>query len=207
MVGSYAAVIVDPFTEYSYAIKAGSSLYFGIGERDDNSFCLASSDLTAVLKFTKMLVNMREGEFIEYHKDQYQAYAFRDLRVKRPNLPDEMFKAGDAIEKEPVRSRLRAEDTELQAQYNYFMEQEIHAEVETTGKLVKLFQGGSNTSHFMLDFIRNAQLFDELSDLRNQITKEDILENQQKIFSEYINSSRGEDFYKRAIEQYPKNLC
>ena len=99
MIGSYAAVIVDPFTEYSYAIKAGSSLYFGIGEKDDNGFCLASSDLTAVLKFTKKLVNMREGEFIEYHKDQYQVYAFRDLRVKRPNQPDEAFKAGDVIEK------------------------------------------------------------------------------------------------------------
>jgi len=204
MIGSYAAVIVDPFTEYSYAIKAGSSLYFGIGEKDDNGFCLASSDLTAVLKFTKKLVNMREGEFIEYHKDQYQVYAFRDLRVKRPNQPDEAFKAGDVIEKEPVRSRLRAEDTELQAQYHYFMEQEIHAEVETTGKLVKLFQGGSNTSHFMLDFIRNAQLHDELDDLRKQIAQEDMLENQQKLFSEYINSSRGENFYNKAIKQYPK---
>ncbi|HNX03560.1 MAG TPA: glutamine--fructose-6-phosphate aminotransferase, partial [Candidatus Cloacimonas sp.] len=31
LVGSYAAVIVDPDTETSWAIKTGSSLYFGIG--------------------------------------------------------------------------------------------------------------------------------------------------------------------------------
>ncbi|MCF7911347.1 MAG: SIS domain-containing protein [Candidatus Cloacimonetes bacterium] len=204
MVGSYAAVIVDPYTEYSYAVKAGSSLYFGIGTKDDNGFCLASSDLTAVLKFTKQLVNMREGEFIEYYRDQYQVYAFKDLRVKRPNLPDEKFKAGEPIEKAPVRSRLRAEDTELQPRYKYFMEQEIHAEVETTGKLVKLFQGGSNTSHFMLDFIRNARLYDELAELRMLLLAEDLPEQQEALFSEYVNSSKGEDFYKKAIEQYPK---
>jgi glutamine---fructose-6-phosphate transaminase (isomerizing) len=204
MVGSYAAVIVDPYTEYSYAIKAGSSLYFGIGTKDSNGFCLASSDLTAVLKFTKQLVNMREGEFIEYNQDKYQVYAYKDLRVKRPNLPDEVFKAGDSIEKLPVRSRLRAEDTELLPQYEYFMEQEIHAEVETTGKLVKLFQGGSNTSHFMLDFIRNAQLYDELAELRLQLLAEDEPVQQQALFSEYVNSAKGVDFYNKAIKQYPK---
>lgn len=31
IVGSYAAVIVDPITRTSWAIKAGSSLYFGVG--------------------------------------------------------------------------------------------------------------------------------------------------------------------------------
>ncbi len=204
MVGSYAAVIVDPVTEYSYAIKAGSSLYFGIGKKDDLDFCLASSDLTAVLKFTKQLVNVREGEFIEYYQDKYQVYAFRDLRVKRPNLPDLDFKAGDEIEKKPVRSRLRAEDTELLPQYKFFMRQEIHAEVETTGKLVKLFQGGSNTSRFMLAFIRKAGLYKELDELRKQILAEDLLEDQQRIFSEYVNSDKGKSFYRKAVEQYPK---
>ena len=84
MVGSYAAVVVDPETEYSYAIKAGSSLYFGVGEIDETPFSLASSDLTAVLKFTKMLVNLREGEFVEYRKDKFQIFAFKKLRVKVP---------------------------------------------------------------------------------------------------------------------------
>ncbi len=81
MVGSYAAVVVDPITEYMYAIKAGSSLYFGIGEIEDKKvFGLASSDLTAVLKFTKLLVNMREGEMVEYKSNNFQFYAFKNLK-------------------------------------------------------------------------------------------------------------------------------
>jgi glutamine---fructose-6-phosphate transaminase (isomerizing) len=204
MIGSYAAVIVDPLTEYSYAIKAGSSLYFGVGQKDDLDFCLASSDLTAVLKFTKLLLNVREGEFIEYHKDKYQVYAFRDLRIKRPNLSDQIYQAGDKIPKEPVRSRLRAEDTELLPKYEYFMQQEIYAEIETTGKLVKLFQGGSNTAHYMLEFIKNASLLEELKSLRNMITSEDLPEMQHKIFGEYISSPKGENFYKSVIDRYPK---
>ena len=79
MVGSYAAVIVDPVSEYSYAIKAGSSLYFGIGsiEDDEKKFGLASSDLTAILKFTKTLVNLKEGEFVEYKEDEYKIFAYK----------------------------------------------------------------------------------------------------------------------------------
>jgi hypothetical protein len=40
MIGSYAAVIADPVTETLWCIKAGSSLYFGIGEIEDQKFCL-----------------------------------------------------------------------------------------------------------------------------------------------------------------------
>jgi len=45
--GSYAAVIVDPKTETTWAIKSGSSLYFGVGTVDETPFSLASSDLTS----------------------------------------------------------------------------------------------------------------------------------------------------------------
>ncbi|MCF7919569.1 MAG: SIS domain-containing protein [Candidatus Cloacimonetes bacterium] len=204
MVGSYAAVIVDPFTEYSYAIKAGSSLYFGIGEIEGNRFGLASSDLTAVLKFTKVLVNMREGEFIEFKDEHYQVFAFRDVKVKRPNLPDLNFSAGDKIAKEPVISRLRAEDTELIKPYKYFMEQEIHAEVDTTGKLVKLFQGGSNTCHYMLDFIHSITLYDELNELRHSIVNEEMPQAQLKLFNDYVFSVKGEYFFTQAQKMYPR---
>jgi len=203
MVGSYAAVIVDPVTEYSYAIKAGSSLYFGIGTIDGNKFGLASSDLTAVLKFTKVLVAIREGQFIEYKDENYQIYAFRDMKVKQSNLPDLVFAAGDKVDKEPVLSRLRAEDTELIKPYNYFMDQEINAEVETTGKLVKLFQGGSNTGRYMLNFINNISLYDELDELRKQIISKEYSEDQLKIFNDYVKSEKGEHFYIQTQEKYP----
>ncbi|MDZ4182233.1 MAG: SIS domain-containing protein [Candidatus Cloacimonadaceae bacterium] len=160
MVGSYAAVVVDPVTKTSWAIKAGSSLYFGIGTIEDMPFCLASSDLTAVLRFTKMLVNLREGEFVEYTAESYQVYAQKDLRFKRLNHPDEIYAKGAKIESKPVYSKLRAEDVELLPEYEYFMEQEIYAQSESTGKLVKLFQGGSNTGKRMMKLIREHAMLD-----------------------------------------------
>ena len=88
LIGSYAAVVVDPVTQTMWAIKSGSSLYFGVGELDGIPFALASSDLTAVLRFTKNLVNLREGEFIEFTSDYYQVYAQKNLRFKRLTQPD-----------------------------------------------------------------------------------------------------------------------
>ena len=49
--GSYAAVVVDPVSRTLWAIKAGSSLYFGLGD----DFGIASSDLSSVLKLTRTL--------------------------------------------------------------------------------------------------------------------------------------------------------
>src|ERR1044071_222947 len=46
--GSYAAVVVDPVSRTVWAIKQGSSLYFGLGD----DFAIASSDLSSVLKLT-----------------------------------------------------------------------------------------------------------------------------------------------------------
>jgi len=50
--GSYAAVVVDPISRTLWAIKQGSSLYFGLGP----DFAIASSDLSSVLKLTRMLM-------------------------------------------------------------------------------------------------------------------------------------------------------
>ncbi len=89
------------------------------------------------------MVNLREGEFIEYTAENYQVYAQKDLKFKRLNQPNEIWKTGDQIPTKPVYSKLRAEDVELLPEYEYFMEQEIYAQSETTGKLIMLFHGGS----------------------------------------------------------------
>ncbi len=53
--GSYAAVIVDPVTRVLWAVKQGSSLYFGVGaDRAGGRFAIASSDLSSVLKLTRL---------------------------------------------------------------------------------------------------------------------------------------------------------
>jgi glutamine---fructose-6-phosphate transaminase (isomerizing) len=202
VVGSYAAVIVDPVTEYSYAIKAGSSLYFGIGEIDDNNFSLASSDLTAVLKFTKRLVNLRQGEFVEYNKNNFQVYAFKKLKIKVPQGDNIWFEPGELIKKQAVRSRLRAEDTELIPPYEHFMEQEIHAEIESSGRLIKLFHGGSNTGKRMIALLKDVKLYNNIKEICHKIQETDKYKTQLKIFTEFENSPEVANFYEKIQTNY-----
>ncbi|MCK4979843.1 MAG: glutamine--fructose-6-phosphate aminotransferase, partial [Candidatus Delongbacteria bacterium] len=135
-VGSFAAVIVDPVTERSYAIKAGSSLYAGKGSLDGNDFILLSSDLTAVLKFTKDLINLKEGNFIEYNSDEYQVYTYKDVKIKQKDGSIHEMKKGDKVSSPVTRSKLRAEDTELHPQFHFFMHQEIFNQVESSKNLI-----------------------------------------------------------------------
>lgn len=202
LIGSYAAVIVDPVTETCWAIKAGSSLYFGLGTLEDMSFALASSDLTAVLRFTKQLVNLREGEFIEYNAEHYQVYAQKNLKFKRLNQPDEIWHTGDKIPAKPVYSKLRAEDVELLPEYEYFMEQEIYAQSETTGKLVKLFQGGSNTGKRMLSLLTKAGLRDILLEQVQLFLAENTFEERRRIFTELLNSESFTNFFNQVFSTY-----
>jgi glutamine---fructose-6-phosphate transaminase (isomerizing) len=202
MVGSYAAIIVDPLTETSWAIKAGSSLYFGIGEMDGNKFGLASSDLTAVLRFTKMLINLREGEFVEFEVNKFSVQAFKDFRIKQPGLPDIEVKAGDILDKTPVRSKLRAEDTELVPPFEHFMEQEIHAEVESSGKLIKLFKGGSNTGRRMLDLLKKENFLEHKEKLHADLLKAEEHNKHVEIFQNFRNSEEADKFYNKVKLNY-----
>jgi glutamine---fructose-6-phosphate transaminase (isomerizing) len=201
-VGSFAAVITDPETGLQYAIKAGSSLYFGVGVLEDAPFALASSDLTAVLRYTKNLVKLTEGEFVEYSADRYQIYAYKNLVFKRPGETDLVYDPGDIIHREPARSKLRAEDTELLPQYRYFMEQEIHAESESTGKLVKIFLGGSNTGRRMLNLLDKAKLSEELRRLCADIQKSADYQQQLAFFDQFCASPLSDRFYEKVQSDY-----
>ena len=202
IIGSYAAVIVDPETETSWAIKAGSSLYFGVGEIEGMEFSLASSDLTAVLRFTKLLVNLREGEFVEYNSNYYQVYAQKNLRFKRLGQPDELYATGDKIQAKPKYSKLRAEDVELLPEFEYFMEQEIYAQSESTGKLIKLFQGGSNSGRYMLETINRSGVKEFLSTAMLEIVGTSQMENKQNRFDQLCASKEVEAFIEQAQKSY-----
>lgn len=202
MIGSYAAVIVDPVTELSYGIKAGSSLYFGIG-KDQEKMCLVSSDLTAVLKFTKYLVDLKEGSFVEYSATDYRIFAFRDLTIKKMTQKHLQYKAGEEIPTKAVRSKLRVEDTELLPDYNYFMEQEIYAEVETAGRLVKIISGGSNTGKRMVAFIKETDGFIEpFFTLTENILNEEQYEKQKSLYNDLVNSPLANKFLSAIKKDY-----
>jgi len=202
MVGSYAAVIVDPQTETSWAIKAGSSLYFGIGEIDGLPFSLASSDLTAVLRFTKHLVRLREGEFVEYDADSYQVYAQKNLKFKHLGEADEIYAPRDKIDVKAVYSKLRAEDVELLPDFEYFMEQEIYAQSESTGKLIKLFQGGSNSGRYMLKEIDAAGVRDYLTQSMLEIAGAPHLEDKINKYNALCKSPEIAKLMEHAEKNY-----
>jgi glucosamine 6-phosphate synthetase-like amidotransferase/phosphosugar isomerase protein len=144
--GSFAAVIVDPVTHVMWAVKQGSSLYFGLGtDPVGGRFAIASSDLSSVLKLTRIIVPIIEGEFVEYAPLRHQIYSIEDRTVRTPR-GTATFTAGQAVDREPMRSRLRAKDAALAPPFTSFMDQEIHAQAQAVRGLVTLFFGGSEAA-------------------------------------------------------------
>ncbi len=134
--GSYAAVIVDPVSRCVYGVKRGSSFYFGVGEDEvGGKFGIASSDLSSVLKLTRVLVPMSEGDFVEFDAKGHQVYRLQ-------------LEGEDALplQRQPVRSRLRAQDTALLPPFETFIDQEIHAQVATSRDIIRVFDGGTLAS-------------------------------------------------------------
>jgi glucosamine 6-phosphate synthetase-like amidotransferase/phosphosugar isomerase protein len=132
-----------------WAIKQGSSLYFGLG-RDGvgGPFGIASSDLSAVLRLTRVLVPLSEGECIEYDPAAYQLFGVKDRSAHSPE-GKRSWSAGELVHKEPVRSRLRAKDAALQPPFQTFMDQEIASQEATCRSVVTAFRGGSEAAHLL----------------------------------------------------------
>ncbi|HTJ80075.1 MAG TPA: SIS domain-containing protein [Polyangiaceae bacterium] len=167
--GSYAAVIVDPVTRTAWAIKQGSSLYFGIGNDAAGAFAIASSDLSSVLKRTRVVVPIAEGEMVEYEASRWQIHAVEDRVVKSPSGP-RRYAAGEPILREPVRSRLRAKDTGLVPPFETFMDQEISAQEQTARDVITLYLGGSDASRAVAGRGGLQAIAQPLDALRDQTT-------------------------------------
>ncbi len=159
--GSFAAVIVDPVTRVMWAIKQGSSLYFGVGhDAVSGHFAIASSDLSSVLKLTRVVVPITEGEFVEYEPGSHQIYAIVDR-------PAAKLRAGQPLDREPVRSRLRAKDTALIPPFETFMDQEISAQADTAREVVTLFLGGSEAARAIGSVALRPEIATHLDALRD----------------------------------------
>jgi glucosamine 6-phosphate synthetase-like amidotransferase/phosphosugar isomerase protein len=128
MTGSYAAVVVDPETMTLAAVKAGSSLYMGIGREASGPFTIASSDLASVLSLTKILLPIQEDELALFTHDRF------DIRHLR---------SGKRLARKPLRSRLKVEETGLKEPFKYFMQQEIFSQSEAVRRVIRLFLGRS----------------------------------------------------------------
>ena len=127
--GSFAAIIVDPLSRRLWAIKAGSSLYAGVGDDERGGrFIIASSDLSSVLELTHRVLPLSRGEFLEYTADGHAVFGLAD---------------GKERSRQPVRNRFLTRDISLQPPFTSFMEQEIAAQSRTCREVITLFLGGS----------------------------------------------------------------
>ncbi len=178
--GSYAAVVIDPVTHLLWSIKQGSSLYFGLGkDADGGRFAIASSDLSAVLKLTRVLVPLAEGECIEYDPIGYQLFSVVDRTVATPE-GKRSYRAGEVIAREPVRSRLRAKDAALSPRFSTFMDQEIASQEATCRNVVTLFRGGTEAHRLLTPALEArpaaeiAELVARLDRLRDQANDDEL---------------------------------
>ena len=172
--GSYAAVVVDPVSRLLWAIKQGSSLYFGL-RRDEQGtpFRIASSDLSSVLKLTRVVVPVLEGEVVEFDAVEHRILCVRDRTVPGPAGPVE-YVAGQEVQRTPRRSRLRAKDTALCPPFETFMDQEISAQEQTCRKVIALFGGGSEALELLGPYLsrlteaEQEEILAGLDELRDQ---------------------------------------
>lgn len=167
--GSFAAVVVDPVSRTLWGIKKGSSFYFGMGEQEaGGKLAIASSDLSCVLKLTRVLVPLSEGEVVEYEPGCFQVFRLRPGEPPEPR------------ERRPSRSRLRAKDTALMPPFETFMDQEIHAQKETCRDVLRIFGGGSAQSRLAAPFVddlapdEHAQVDEHVERMLDQHTDEAI---------------------------------
>ncbi|MCL2824360.1 MAG: SIS domain-containing protein [Polyangiaceae bacterium] len=149
--GSFTAVIIDPISGWAVAIKGGSSLYFGLGHDDiGGKFCIASSDLSSILKLTRALVAVTDGEMVEYGPGSYTVYQLPKRGLSTAQEPE-----CKPIERHAVRSRLRAKDTGLVPPFETFMDQEITAQTQTCRDVITMFLGGSQAAQTLTPFVHS----------------------------------------------------
>jgi len=111
--GDYSAAVADPALPGVFAVNAGSSLYAGSGYDEAGSFIIISSDLTCVLSKTRALIPLSDGEGLWITHLGYLVFTVRKaLSFSKPSLR---------------RSKLSIQETQLDANYAHFMEQEIMA--------------------------------------------------------------------------------
>jgi fructoselysine-6-P-deglycase FrlB-like protein len=84
------------------------------------------------------------------------------------------IEAGQPVDREPVRSRLRAKDTALVPPFETFMDQEISAQEQTARDVVRLFLGGSEAARAVRPPVAQGEMIGRLDTLRDQYDDDEI---------------------------------
>ena len=170
--GSYAASIADPDIDGVFAIKAGSSLYAGIGKDEEGEFIVVSSDLTSVLTKTKFLIPLKEGEAIFFTENDYFIFNINEnFYIHKP---------------ESKRSKLNIQDTALSPRYHFYMEQEIFSSISNIDEVLLYYFIDTDELKIFDYFEENRksiiEIFSKIINLNNIKKEEDLKNEAQKIF-------------------------
>ncbi|GAB4177177.1 MAG: hypothetical protein Kow00108_12710 [Calditrichia bacterium] len=203
--GSYAAVIVDPKSEVLWGIKSGSSFYAGKGNFEGNAFMLVSSDLTALLRYTKNVVPLFENQFIECTADDYTVFALKDHTIQTKDKKQYTYQAGEKIDAPLQRSKLRVEDTALNPPYKYYMEQEIFSTVKSSQKLIDFFNGGSQLSQSIIKMMQKEKALEQLEQTYLDMVRLPF-EKQKETFSSLMELQSVKHIRKGILKEYPELL-
>ncbi|MGQ9801563.1 MAG: glutamine--fructose-6-phosphate transaminase (isomerizing) [Candidatus Saccharicenans sp.] len=115
--GDYAFCVTEVGSDLMYCVKKYSSLYLGVGD----GFICCSSDLPSILPLTRDIVNIRDGEYVEFSAKSYRLRSLSD---------------GQEIIREPYRCTLDVEQAQ-KGEYPHFMLKEIHEQPEKARTLLE----------------------------------------------------------------------
>ncbi len=117
--GSYAfGIICDDDPETLYATRCESPLILGVGKKEN----FITSDIGAILKYTRKYVLLGENEIVTLKKDEYN-----------------ITKNGKEIKRKVLTSELSSEDTSLRG-YEHFMMKEIMEEPVLVNHIIQKYK-------------------------------------------------------------------
>ncbi len=127
--GDYAFVITHRDDHRLFAIKKGSGLVAGLGER----LACVSSDLPSILPITRRVLRIRDGEIVVLSPEGVELYGVHDgARIERAvewySGPIEVAEKGG---------------------YPHFMLKEIHEQPTVVGELLHLLHGSPHVGRFL----------------------------------------------------------
>lgn len=144
--GDYAYTFTNRNEDSLIAVKKGSSLFAGKGD----DFFVVSSDLYAVLDHTDNIIEIRDGEMIQFDADNYKLFDIQSGReIKRKAARNSICPA--EVYKEPYDSFMEKEISEVPVKIDSLREYYISSnELSELTKLVKnreIIMTGSGTSY------------------------------------------------------------
>lgn len=126
--GDYAYVITGKNSKKMFCVKKYSSLYLGIGD----DFICCSSDLPSILQFTKRIVPIYDGEYVEFSWNIYQIKS---------------LSSGQKVERSSELCPLDIDQAQ-KGKFPHFMLKEIHEQPDKAQALINFLKESSSIDEF-----------------------------------------------------------